>query len=92
MAYLDSQKNRAMWEIRLEGLRKQRADREAGKIPEQKQPEAAAEIQPHRRRITYEELLQREAQTMKRGGPEQNHSMNRQMDRQPSRQPEAKSL
>ncbi len=70
MAYFDSSKNRALWEIRLKELRAERAAREAGEgrgtAFKENQPVAS----PFRVRMTYKELLAEEsmsAQNRKRG-------------------------
>ncbi len=62
MAYFDSSKNRALWEIRLGELRKERAAREAGGFGQ------AFERQPQKKEpgitrvpISYQELLRQEA-------------------------------
>lgn len=64
MGYFDSTKNRALWEIRLGELRKERAAREAGLSsgvsPVQNQPQAQA-ANPSRVRVSYQQLLREEA-------------------------------
>lgn len=63
MAYFDSQKNRALWEIELQTLRKLRAEREAGidsSVPVQKESvRQLSGCEPVR--MTYQELLKEEA-------------------------------
>lgn len=62
MAYFDSSKNRALWEIRLGQLRKERAAREAGGGNEAFREETAKTITSATRvPISYQELLKREA-------------------------------
>ncbi len=62
MAYFDSSKNRALWEIRLGQLRKERAAREAGLGSENFREQAPREMADHVRvPISYQELLKREA-------------------------------
>ena len=59
MAYFDSSKNRALWEIELQNLKKLRAERAAGKHV----VKSAAQQQTAERsrvRMTYQELLQEE--------------------------------
>lgn len=75
MAYFDSSKNRALWEIELAALKKERAAREAGRRG------AAAEQVVQKRtlgrepvRMTYQDLLREEAEasrkmTSRREGP-----------------------
>lgn len=58
MAYFDSAKNRASWNQELNRLRKERMRREQeGYVPGEEKKEA---VNPHRRRITYAELLEQE--------------------------------
>ena len=61
MGYFDSTKNRALWEIELQNLRKLRAERASGK-------QVVADQAPARQlsgkapvRMTYQELLKEEA-------------------------------
>lgn len=90
MRYFDSPKNKAFWEKEMAGLRKKRAEREAGGFPEQssrQQPDR--ENSPVRIRVTYEELLKMEAEAMgavreqrrKRPVKEKEKSMERSMER-----------
>lgn len=76
MGYFDSSKNRALWEIRLSELRKEREIRQAGgreqnfAEQEQKQIKSATRIP-----ISYQELLKQEAEASEnkkreRGGAE----------------------
>lgn len=61
MAYFDSSKNKALWEIRLGQLRKERAAREAGggsQAFKEGTPNLADSV---RVPISYQELLKREA-------------------------------
>lgn len=67
MAYFDSSKNRALWEIELQGLRKARADRLAGKTSgevAQETPKEMTGFEPVR--MTYVELLMEEAASVKK--------------------------
>ena len=67
MAYFDSSKNRALWEIELQGLRKARADRLAGKTSgevAQETPKEMTGFEPVR--MTYAELLMEEAASVKK--------------------------
>ncbi|MCI8536793.1 MAG: hypothetical protein HFG68_14745 [Hungatella sp.] len=62
MAYFDSSKNRALWEIRLGELRKEREARQAGGTSTAFEEQAQREMSGTTRvRITYEELLREEA-------------------------------
>ena len=76
MGYFDSSKNRALWEIRLSELRKEREARQAGKTEPiaadvaQKQVKSATRVP-----ISYQELLKQEAMASEskrreRGGAE----------------------
>jgi len=70
MAYFDSSKNRALWEIRLKELRAERAAREAGEGRSTAFREHQATATPSRVRTSYKELLAEEAsaaKTRKRG-------------------------
>ena len=66
MRYFDSPKNKAFWEKEMAVLRKQRADREAGRDFQQEKAfrEEGKESNPRRIRVTYEELLKMEADSM----------------------------
>lgn len=67
MAYFDSSKNRALWEIELQGLRKARADRQAGKTSgevTQETPKVMTGFEPVK--MTYAELLMEEAASVKK--------------------------
>lgn len=86
MAYFDSTKNRALWEIELTALRKERAAREAGKRGPA--PEAAPEKRQMGRapvRMTYQELLKEEAEasrkSSRREGPSKAAVRERQKER-----------
>lgn len=62
MAYFDSSKNRALWEIELQSLRKARADRAVGKesdIIQRREAKQRTGREPIR--MTYKELLKEEA-------------------------------
>lgn len=62
MAYFDSSKNRALWEIRLAQLRKERDAREAGESQGPvRRPEEPSMAGPVRIPISYQELLRQEA-------------------------------
>ncbi len=61
MAYFDSSKNRALWEIRLGQLRRERAAREAGGQGTLKEQDSVQKAGAVRIPISYEELLKREA-------------------------------
>ena len=67
MAYFDSTKNRALWEIRLAELKKERAAREAGGGAgaglTQNQPQVKT-ANPTRVRVSYQQLLQEEAKAL----------------------------
>ncbi|MGN0132507.1 MAG: hypothetical protein ACI4AA_08700 [Lachnospiraceae bacterium] len=67
MAYFDSSKNRALWEIELQGLRKARADRQAGKTSgevKQETPKVMTGLEPVK--MTYADLLMEEAASVKK--------------------------
>lgn len=67
MAYFDSSKNRALWEIELQGLRKARADRQAGKTSgevKQETPKVMTGLGPVK--MTYADLLMEEAASVKK--------------------------
>lgn len=62
MAYFDSSKNRALWEIRLGQLRRERELRLQGDSGDAFKEEADREVsQGARVRMTYQELLREEA-------------------------------
>ena len=65
MGYFDSSKNRALWEIELQNLRKLRAEREAGHHVTVER--AAERVKTGREpvRMTYQELLKEEAAAQK---------------------------
>ena len=70
MAYFDSKKNRALWEIELQRLRKEKAERAAGKIPQRLAREEKK--YGHDRQVirtSYKELLREESQAMKKTLP-----------------------
>lgn len=66
MAYFDSSKNRAKWEIELAALRKERKLREqgGGNAPNHKEMDAGQK--PMVVRMTYQELLKEEAEASRR--------------------------
>ncbi len=77
MAYFDSSKNRALWDIRLGELRKARAAREAGEttgihLTEQT---ASKTVNPTRVRVTYKELLQEEMKATEKRRPVREREM-----------------
>lgn len=58
MAYFDSAKNRAAWNRELDRLRQERTRREKeGYVPGMERKE---KVNPHRRRVTYAQLLEQE--------------------------------
>lgn len=62
MAYFDSTKNRALWEIELQALRKEKAERAAGKVVAPvKHTEAKIGTERLPVRTNYKELLKEEA-------------------------------
>ncbi len=63
MAYFDSTKNRALWEIELAALRKERAARAAGKTGAVVEADARQRQMTGKEpiRMTYQELLREEA-------------------------------
>lgn len=61
MGYFDSTKNRALWEIELQNLRKLRAERAAGKHVEVEQTVSRTLTGKEPIRMTYRELLKEEA-------------------------------
>ncbi len=84
MAYFDSQKNRALWEIELQTLRKLRADREAGIdsfAPVQNQ--VVKEFTGREPvRMTYQELLKEEAMATKKAPKRERPVMEKAKERQ----------
>lgn len=68
MAYFDSAKNRALWKKELDGLRAERARREAGGYsPERKkQTETGMENSAYRIRITYAQLEREEYEAVRK--------------------------
>ena len=87
MAYFDSSKNRALWEIRLGELRKEREARQAGGTGTAFEEQAQKEMSGATRvRITYEELLREEAMASEKNkGREQR---TRQMGKEKAKSPE----
>lgn len=91
MAYFDSSKNKALWEIRLGQLRKERAAREAGggstafKEETEKVMTGAVRVP-----ISYQELLQKEAmesgKKRERGTGEKTKEMTQVQEKQTERQ------
>lgn len=92
MGYFDSTKNRALWEIRLTELRKERAAREAGGGAgvgmTQDQPQAKP-ANPSRVRVTYQQLLREEAQASEKAKKREGRGLERKIA--PERQKEAVS-
>lgn len=89
MAYFDSSKNRALWEIRLGQLKKERAAREAGggggSIREQAPKEMSGNV---RVPISYQELLKREAMENGRDRTAKDQARERAHERQSKKQQE----
>lgn len=85
MGYFDSTKNKALWEIRLKELRKERAAREAGgggnlhRETAQKQAPSVTRV-----RVSYQELLKEEAKASERNKKKASaeHSRERSRDRE----------
>ena len=75
MAYFDSSKNRAKWEIELTALRKERNLREQGgdNVTENKKTDAGQK--PMVIRMTYQELLREEAEVSRREPAKGRHEM-----------------
>ena len=61
MGYFDSSKNRALWDIELQNLRKLRAERAAGKHVVMEQTVSRQMTGKEPIRMTYQELLKEEA-------------------------------
>ena len=61
MGYFDSSKNRALWDIELQNLRKLRAERAAGKHVVMEQTASRQMTGKEPVRMTYQELLKEEA-------------------------------
>lgn len=67
MAYFDSSKNRALWEIELQSLRKARADRAAGKTTGLEGKKVHTHLNSKEPvRMTYADLLREEAEASRR--------------------------
>lgn len=67
MAYFDSKKNRALWEIELQELRKEKAARAAGKVPQHARTvEKKSNLDRGAIRTSYKELLKEEALASKK--------------------------
>ncbi len=71
MAYFDSSKNRALWDIRLGELRKARAAREAGLTTGIQAADhvETKTVNPMRVRMTYKELLMEETKATEKKRP-----------------------
>lgn len=83
MAYFDSAKNRASWNRELDRLRKERARRELeGYVPGAEKKET---VNPHRRRVTYAQLLEQEYGA----GRERRNQVSRVMQQKRQKQKEA---
>ena len=83
MGYFDSTKNRALWDIELQNLKKLREERASGK--EVKAEKVAAVKQAERQvvRMTYKELLKEEAEaTRKAPSKERQAAMEASKERQ----------
>ena len=88
MAYFDSSKNRALWEIRLGELKKERAAREAGGgrgVREETPKELTGKV---RIPISYQELLKRDAMEDGRARAAKDQVRERARQRQRERQQE----
>ena len=73
MAYFDSKKNRALWEIELQGLRKEKAERAAGKVPQRLAREEKKNSHDRQAiRTSYKELLREESLAMQKA-PKKEH-------------------
>lgn len=91
MGYFDSSKNRALWEIELQNLRKLRAERMAGKqVKAEPTVETQIKTQKEPVRMTYQELLKEEtaAAQKKASKKERQNAMEREKE---SRQKEARA-
>lgn len=90
MGYFDSTKNRALWEIRLTELKKERAAREAGGGSRagltQNQPQIKT-ANPSRVRVTYQQLLREEAKASERAKKREGRGLEHK--KAPERQKEA---
>ena len=83
MAYFDSSKNRALWEIRLGQLRKERQLRDQGGTGDAFMEAADQQMASQTRvRVTYQELLKEEAMAAERSKRER---MARDMERDRTR-------
>lgn len=91
MGYFDSSKNRALWEIELQNLRKLRAERMAGK---QTGPEPVIQTgktaDREKVRMTYQELLKEETAAMQQKAPKRERQNAMEKEKQ-SRQKEARA-
>lgn len=90
MAYFDSSKNRALWEIELQGLKKQRADRQAGKTSgEIRRETVKVKTGKEPVKMSYADLLKEEAASAKRSPKrERTVQMEKQRERQREQQKE----
>ena len=82
MGYFDSSKNRALWEIELQNLRKLRAEREAGQhvTVERTSDKTMTGREPVR--MTYQELLKEEAAAQKSPKKERQAARERSKERE----------
>ncbi|MBE5972306.1 MAG: hypothetical protein E7246_07310 [Lachnoclostridium sp.] len=68
MAYFDSSKNKALWQIELQALRKEKEERKAGKtVSSARQADFSRQTVRGPERITYRELLEEEARASSKG-------------------------
>ena len=74
MGYFDSSKNRALWEIELQNLRKLRAERASGKQATAEPAAARVLTGKEPVRMTYKELLKEEA-TVSQKSPKKERQM-----------------
>lgn len=88
MAYFDSSKNRALWEIELQDLKRQRAERQAGKTSgevKRETPKVMAERKSVK--MTYADLLKEEAAVAKHS-PKKDRTIQREKQRERQREQE----
>lgn len=83
MGYFDSSKNRALWDIELQNLKKLREERASGKEVRTENKAAAKTVERQVVRMTYKELLREEAEaTRKAPGKERQAAMEASKERQ----------
>lgn len=88
MAYFDSSKNRALWEIELQELKRQRADRQAGKtsgIVKREPVKTLTGREPVK--MSYADLLKEEAAAGKHS-PKRERTAQREKQRERQREQE----